>query len=58
MAAEVVKLNSAKTVLGKSVDIVVKGGKVAINGANVTKTDIVCANGVIHVLDTVLLPPE
>ena len=32
-------------------------GKVAINGANVLKTDIVCGNGVIHVIDAVILPP-
>ena len=35
-----------------------KDGKVMINGANVLKTDIVCGNGVIHVIDAVILPPE
>ena len=58
MAADVVKLDTAKTVQGKSVNIVTKDGKVTINGANVIKTDIVCSNGVIHVIDAVILPPE
>ncbi len=58
MAAEVAKLDSAKTVEGKSVTIEAKDGKVKVGGANVTKTDIECKNGVIHVIDTVLTPPE
>jgi len=58
MAADVVKLDSAKTVHGKAIRIAVKDGNVTVNGANVTKTDIVCANGVIHVIDTVILPPD
>jgi uncharacterized surface protein with fasciclin (FAS1) repeats len=58
MAADVVKLDSAKTVQGKTIKIVTKDGKVTVNGANVVKTDIVCKNGVIHVIDAVLLPPE
>jgi uncharacterized surface protein with fasciclin (FAS1) repeats len=57
MAADVVKLNSAKTVQGKPVKIAVKEGKVKVNAANVVKTDIECSNGVIHVIDAVLLPP-
>ena len=57
MAADVVKIKTAKTVQGKSIDIVTKDGKVTINGANVIKTDIVCKNGVIHVIDAVILPP-
>jgi len=57
MAADVVKLISAKTVQGQPVSIAVKGGKVMINNANVVKTDIACKNGVIHVIDTVLMPP-
>jgi uncharacterized surface protein with fasciclin (FAS1) repeats len=56
--ADVVKLTSAKTVQGQEVKIVVKDGKVTVNGANVVKTDIACKNGVIHVIDAVLLPPE
>lgn len=58
MAADVVKLDSAKTAQGRSITIVTKDGKVTINGANVLKTDIVCSNGVIHVIDAVILPPE
>src|SRR4051794_31881398 len=58
MAADVIKLATAKTAQGKSLNIVTKEGKVTINGVNVTKTDIVCKNGVIHVIDAVLLPPD
>ena len=58
LAADVVKMDSAKTVQGKSVTIEAKDGKVKVNDANVTKTDIECKNGVIHVIDTVLLPPD
>jgi uncharacterized surface protein with fasciclin (FAS1) repeats len=58
MAADVVKLDSAKTAQGQSLKIVTKDGKVTVNGANVVKTDIVCKNGVIHVIDAVLLPPD
>lgn len=57
MAADVVKLESAKTVQGKPVKITTADRLVKINGAKVVKTDIECANGVIHVIDTVLLPP-
>lgn len=55
-AKDVVKLSEAKTVNGKEVKIMVEGGKVMVAGANVTKTDIKCSNGVIHVIDSVLLP--
>jgi uncharacterized surface protein with fasciclin (FAS1) repeats len=55
MAADVVKLTSAKTVQGQSVVIDTKNG-VTINGAKVLKTDIAADNGVIHVLDSVILP--
>ncbi len=58
MAADVVKLESTKTAQGKSLKIIAKDGKVTINGANIVKTDIICKNGVIHVIDAVLLPPE
>jgi len=57
MAADVVKLTSADTALGQPVDIKVEDGKVFINGAQVTTTDIAAANGVIHVIDSVILPP-
>ena len=56
-AADVVKLKQAKTVEGSSVKIKVKEGTVKLNNAKVVKTDIECSNGVIHVIDTVLLPP-
>ena len=56
MASEVTKLKSAKTVNGQSVKISVMGGGVMIDNAHVVKTDIVTSNGVIHVIDTVLLP--
>jgi uncharacterized surface protein with fasciclin (FAS1) repeats len=56
MANDVVKLHEAKTVNGQDVKIMVDGGKVMADNANVVKTDIQCTNGVIHVIDTVLLP--
>ena len=56
MAADVVKVTSAKTVQGESVAVKVSGGKVMINNANVVTTDIAASNGVIHVIDTVLMP--
>jgi uncharacterized surface protein with fasciclin (FAS1) repeats len=58
MAADVVNLTSATTVQGADVAIAVDGDKVTVNGANVTATDIECSNGVIHVIDAVILPPE
>jgi len=56
MAADVVKLSSAKTLSGKKVHINVTCKGVMINKANVVKTDIETSNGVIHVIDTVLIP--
>ena len=56
MAADVVKLDSAKSVNGQSVSIKVVDGKVHIDDATVTQADIVTSNGVIHVIDTVLMP--
>jgi uncharacterized surface protein with fasciclin (FAS1) repeats len=56
MAADVVKLKKAKTVQGSSVQIKVSDGKVQVDNANVVKTDIACKNGVIHVIDAVILP--
>ncbi len=56
MAKDVVKLKSAKTVQGSSVKINAKGGKVMVDNANVIKTDIAATNGVIHVIDTVIIP--
>ncbi|WGV99078.1 fasciclin domain-containing protein [Vibrio sp. YMD68] len=56
MAADVVKLDSATTVQGQTVMIKESYGKVMINNANVVATDVKASNGVIHVIDTVLLP--
>jgi uncharacterized surface protein with fasciclin (FAS1) repeats len=58
MAADVVKLTSASTVLGKDVVVKVDMGNVYINEAKVVITDIETSNGVIHVIDSVLLPPQ
>jgi len=55
LAADV-KTMKAKTVNGKDLDINVNGSNVTVNNAKVIKTDIVGSNGVIHVIDTVLLP--
>jgi uncharacterized surface protein with fasciclin (FAS1) repeats len=57
LAEDVVKLEKAKTLNGQKVAINVEDG-VMINNANVIKTDIIAENGVIHVIDTVLLPAE
>lgn len=57
MASDVVKLKTAKTVLGQKVRIDTSKG-VRLNNATVTATDIACRNGVIHVIDTVLLPAD
>lgn len=56
LAKDVVKLHEAKTLNGQDVKITVDDGKVKVNDANVIKTDILCTNGVIHVIDSVLLP--
>ena len=55
-AADVVKLSEAKTVNGQDVDITVADNGVQINNANVIKVDIGASNGVIHVIDTVIIP--
>ena len=57
MAADVVKLHSAKTVQGQSLKISTNGS-VKIDDAKVTQTDIQCTNGVIHVIDSVVLPKQ
>jgi len=58
LAAQVVTMNGAdvKTVNGQTIKIGVMGGKVTVNGANVVTTDVKASNGVIHVIDTVILP--
>ena len=55
-AKDVVKLNSAKTPEGSSVAIKVVNGKVKVDNATVVKADVGASNGVIHVIDTVILP--
>ena len=57
MAADVVKISIAKTAGGAEVPIKVEDGKVYVGSAKVVKTDIGATNGVIHVIDTVLIPP-
>lgn len=57
LAAQVVKLHSAKTLEGASVKVSVKGGSVYVNSAKVIKTNIKASNGVIHVINAVLVPP-
>ncbi len=56
-AADVLKAKSLKTVNGASAKIALKGGKPMIDGARIVKTDNVTSNGIIHVIDAVILPP-
>ena len=59
MAADVVKMkdgSKVKTVQGSEFTLGLKDGKVMVDGANVTKTDIETSNGVIHVIDSVIMP--
>jgi uncharacterized surface protein with fasciclin (FAS1) repeats len=58
MAAEVVKLGSAKAVSGETLAIASRDGGVTVDGAKVVKTDIAATNGVIHVIDSVILPKD
>ena len=57
LASDVVKLDSAETLLGQKVAIKVDGERVMVDNAEVVKTDIACSNGVVHVIDNVILPP-
>jgi len=57
MAADVLKLKEAKTALGQTISIDTTSG-VKVDGAMVVKTDILCSNGVIHVIDSVILPKD
>jgi transforming growth factor-beta-induced protein len=57
-SGDVAKLSSAETLNGQPVAITQKNGKILINNAGVTAADIQATNGVIHVIDTVLLPPD
>jgi uncharacterized surface protein with fasciclin (FAS1) repeats len=56
LAADAVKLDKATTVNGADAAIVVDGARVTIDGAAITATDVAASNGVIHVIDTVMLP--
>ena len=58
MAADIVKAKRATptTANGATLDVVVRDGRVLVNGANVVTADVVASNGVIHVIDTVLIP--
>ncbi len=60
MAADVVKLDgkTVKSVEGGVIKVSVDGDTVKVNNAKVIKTDITCSNGVIHVIDSVIMPPE
>ncbi len=58
MAGDVVKLKKAGTVAGSNVKVSTSDKGVMINDSKVVKTDIVCSNGVIHVIDSVLMPPK
>lgn len=57
-AGEVVNLTSAQTAAGTGLNISVTGGSVMVGGATVVATDVQATNGVIHVIDTVMLPPS
>jgi uncharacterized surface protein with fasciclin (FAS1) repeats len=56
MAADVVKIDTTKTVNGQSLAINTRNGAVMVDNARVVKTDIRASNGVIHVIDAVILP--
>ena len=58
MAADVAGLDEAKSVNGKMIDVEATGGSVKVNGSTVTTADVAASNGVIHIIDTVILPPE
>lgn len=58
MAADVAGIDEAKPVNGKMIDIELEGSTVKVNDAAITATDIAASNGVIHVIDMVIIPPE
>lgn len=58
MAKDVLRVKGAKSLNGQRIDVKVDGGKVMVDGAQVVTTDIACTNGVIHVIDSVILPSE
>jgi len=57
-AKDAVRVESAKTLSGDSVSISIRDGRLAVNDANVIVNDVEASNGIIHVIDEVLLPPE
>jgi uncharacterized surface protein with fasciclin (FAS1) repeats len=58
MAADAAKLTSAKAISGETLTIAARGGAVTIDKAKVVKADIDASNGVIHVIDTVIVPKD
>ena len=58
MASDVVKIDEAATVQGQKISIAVKDGIVSVDGAKVVKTDIETSNGIIHVIDSVIMPKK
>jgi uncharacterized surface protein with fasciclin (FAS1) repeats len=56
LAADVVKMGSAKTVNGQEISITIRDGTAMVDNAKVIRTDILASNGVIHVIDSVILP--
>jgi len=54
---QITKLNEAKTLNGSDVKIMIEDGKVMVNNSQVVGADVIASNGIIHVIDTVLLPP-
>jgi len=57
-AEKALKLTNAKTLNGQQIDLVAQGGNLTVDGAKVVKTDIECSNGIIHVIDSVILPSD
>lgn len=53
----VMKMSSAKTASGQTVSIMTSGNSVMVGGATVVKADVMASNGIVHVVDTVLMPP-
>jgi uncharacterized surface protein with fasciclin (FAS1) repeats len=58
MSSDITGAVSPATLQGATIDVVPAGGGVTVNGANVVAADVVASNGVIHVIDAVILPPE
>ncbi|GAC1396089.1 MAG: fasciclin domain-containing protein [Thermoanaerobaculia bacterium] len=56
-AQQVMGMSSAKTVSGQTLPVMVMGKGVMVGNANVVKADIMASNGIVHVIDTVLMPP-